>query len=275
MSAAEHDRGRPGGGGPTVSRVPATTLADGADTVPLNEADSRRLTERIKTLLGSVTAQIDKLTAMVTTARSTNVHAALGYRSWSEYVVAEFGDAPLRLDREHRKQLVAALSGEGMSTRAIAPVVGASEGTVRNDLEAGAQDYAPDATVTGIDGKKYKRKSQGASIGHVTLGMGKLSFNFPEEPVGEPTGNDHPAPVKQRADKKSRQRPLPESYFERVWDLRKVVVSLSRLHQDPRFDRNRDGVLRNAHELAVATNQLSDLLDDLGIDRSKHNRAFS
>lgn len=34
-------------------------------------------------------------------------------------------------------------AGEGMSNRAIASVTGTVEGTVRNDLKAGAQNYAP------------------------------------------------------------------------------------------------------------------------------------
>lgn len=40
-----------------------------------------------------------------------------------------------------------------MSTRAIAAATGISQGTVRNDLAEGAQDYAP---VVGMDGKTYQ-----------------------------------------------------------------------------------------------------------------------
>jgi hypothetical protein len=74
----------------------------------------------------------------------------------------------------HRLDMVRALSAEGMSTRAIAPIIGATEGTVRNDLKAGAKNYAPappteyldtetgeltdtPAPITGMDGKQYTR----------------------------------------------------------------------------------------------------------------------
>lgn len=56
-----------------------------------------------------------------------------------------------------RREVVRELSNAGMSTRAIAPVVGASKGTVQRDI-AGAPDGAPAAlsdepgTVTRLTG---------------------------------------------------------------------------------------------------------------------------
>jgi transposase len=44
-----------------------------------------------------------------------------------------------------RKKIAEALSTQGMSNRQIAKVVGASEGTIRNDLSNGAQDCADTA----------------------------------------------------------------------------------------------------------------------------------
>ena len=75
---------------------------------------------------------------------------AFGYATWEAYCEGEFG-GPLRLGRSDRTALVRDLRAGGMSTRAIGSAIGASEGTVRNDI-AGAQDYAP---VTGLDGKTY------------------------------------------------------------------------------------------------------------------------
>lgn len=45
---------------------------------------------------------------------------------------------------EARQERVTELKAEGLSNRAIAETVGCSEGTVRNDLKAGAKDYAPE-----------------------------------------------------------------------------------------------------------------------------------
>jgi hypothetical protein len=78
---------------------------------------------------------------------------ALGYDSWDSYVDGEFG-ARVKLDVEQRRRAVEALRLAGMSTRAIGAAVGASEATVRRDLEAGASPDAP-SQVTGVDGKSY------------------------------------------------------------------------------------------------------------------------
>lgn len=43
-------------------------------------------------------------------------------------------DEPLRLARDERRELVTKLADEGMSTRAIAPIVGAGHVTVARDL---------------------------------------------------------------------------------------------------------------------------------------------
>lgn len=123
-------------------------------TNSISEPDARRLTERIRMLVGSVSDQLDKLAGLVAQARETSAHLALGYRSWTEYVAAEFADHPLRLDRDDRRQLVSSLAAEGMSTRAIAPVVGVHHDTVATDLAAVGN---PTPGVTGTDGKTYAR----------------------------------------------------------------------------------------------------------------------
>ena len=49
----------------------------------------------------------------------------------------------VRFDREQRRELVGYLSGEGMSQRAIADVVGVGVGTVNRDLDAGVPNGTP------------------------------------------------------------------------------------------------------------------------------------
>ena len=60
----------------------------------------------------------------------------LGYASRTAYMADVFGDSPLRLERDARQELVADLSAQGMSTRAIAPIVGVGHKTVARDLES-------------------------------------------------------------------------------------------------------------------------------------------
>ena len=122
----------------------------------MSEPDARRLTERIKLLLGSVNDQMDRLGRLVTEARDGGAHLALGYRSWTEYVAAEFGSEPLRLGRDDRRALVAELTAAGMPTRAIAPVLGVGKSTVDRDRDAVAPvPNGTPAEVIGRDGKTY------------------------------------------------------------------------------------------------------------------------
>lgn len=79
---------------------------------------------------------------------------ALGYGSWNEYVVGEFG-GQLRLGRAERQGAVRDLREAGMSTRAIGTALGVAPQTVIND-SARVQSWTPDAApVTGLDGKTY------------------------------------------------------------------------------------------------------------------------
>jgi hypothetical protein len=136
-----------------------------ADAVDLTADQARELTDQIK-------ADVSAVRNLVIEAFTRRVWVALGYDSWDAYCDGELGTARLRLPRHERPEMVAWLRTAGMSRRAIAPALGVSEGTVRNDLNAGAQNYAPggeigetlDAEIvdtaepekiTGRDGKSY------------------------------------------------------------------------------------------------------------------------
>ena len=116
------------------------------------EHDARRLTERIRLLTTAVQDSLTKLATLIAEAREQQVHLALGYRSWPEYVVAEFGQTPLQLDRDDRRELVVKLAGLGMSTRAIAPVIGADQKTVVRDLATEASASVAERNVTSLNG---------------------------------------------------------------------------------------------------------------------------
>lgn len=79
----------------------------------------------------------------------------LGYSSWQEYVVGEFG-GQLRLGRAERQEAVAELKAAGMSTRAIGSVLGVHHGTVARDVANATPDPTP---ITGLDGKTYQPPS--------------------------------------------------------------------------------------------------------------------
>jgi transposase len=82
----------------------------------------------------------------------------LGYESFADACESIFGGFRLAFASvEERRQLVADLTDQGMSTRAIGSVVGVSKTTVADD-QATAQDRTPGTTreVTGLDGRKQR-----------------------------------------------------------------------------------------------------------------------
>lgn len=116
---------------------------------------AQALTEELKTE-GSVLWEKFHL------AFTGRVWIALGYpdgeSGWHKYLGDHFPEGPLTPPRERQLEAIEQL-GTSMSNRALASVMGLSEGTIRNrkrELEqiTGAQDYAP-GNVQGIDGKQY------------------------------------------------------------------------------------------------------------------------
>ncbi|WP_053386007.1 hypothetical protein [Leucobacter japonicus] len=97
---------------------------------------AQRRAERIRFHATNANEAMESLQKLVHTARDLEDHVTLGYASWTAYVTDLFGNEPLRLARDVRRELVAELTEAGMSTRAIAPIVGTGFKTVARDIEA-------------------------------------------------------------------------------------------------------------------------------------------
>jgi hypothetical protein len=137
--------------------VTLDVVIDAEIVEPLDKKSAEQLDRRIRLLVGTIHDQMAKLHELVAKAKRGNVHKALGFPSWTAYLADVF-TVRVRLEPEQRRELVGYLSGEGMSQRAIADVVGASVGAVNADLQ-GVQNRTPEAEpVTGRDGKTYRRK---------------------------------------------------------------------------------------------------------------------
>lgn len=103
-----------------------------------------------------INEQIARYTERAAFLWSHRAWEVLGHKTWAECV--EERGAQLRLPRADRRELVALLDQKGMTTRAIAPVVGANYATVSRDLASPVANATPDAaprTKTGLDGKTY------------------------------------------------------------------------------------------------------------------------
>mgnify|MGYP000858131624 CR=1 FL=1 len=138
---------------------------------PMQADAARRLTERIRIAAANYTEAKAKVLALVDEAKAGAAHVALGYKSWTAYLSDVLSDEPLRLARDERRELVTRLSDEGMSQRAIAPVVGVSHRTVNQDLaEAQLESSVPVdgekpapvvREITGLNGKTYTSVTAG------------------------------------------------------------------------------------------------------------------
>ena len=115
-------------------------------TVAMTEHEARRVTERIRAIAVTVKDQLEKLQTLLNEARDGEAWRALGYASWTAYLADVMGEQPLRLPRDERQQIVGYLAGEGMSSRAIAPIVGAGHVTVTRDI-ARVSNETPAPTV--------------------------------------------------------------------------------------------------------------------------------
>lgn len=72
------------------------------------------------------------------------------------YLAEVLGEEPMRLARSERQEMIQMLSAKGMSTRAIAPIVGVSDRRVRQIAEEVGSNFPP-APIEGMDGKTYTR----------------------------------------------------------------------------------------------------------------------
>lgn len=128
---------------------------------------ARRLTERIRLAATNYTDAKAKVLALVDEAKAGNAHLALGYKSWTAYLSDVLSDEPLRLARDDRAELSRDLADRGMSTRAIAPIVGADHVTVSRDIakstvaKATVDPSPTTRTTEGRDGKTRTYASAG------------------------------------------------------------------------------------------------------------------
>lgn len=118
----------------------ALSYGDALDGMNALASDARDINDRI-----------ERYAAEAVRLWSRRAWEVLGYKSWAECV--EERGAQLRLPRADRREMVALLADEGMSSRAIAPVVGAGYRTVQRDIESSGSN-GPDAprTVKSLDG---------------------------------------------------------------------------------------------------------------------------
>lgn len=206
--------------------------------VLLSEGEAQRLTKRIKLVASDVLDKWFKLQNLVEEAKNKSAWSVLGYPSWTAYLADTLGSEPMRLGRADRRELVAYLSGEGMSTRAIAPIVGVSQDTIVKDIKRGERSLSPESEptsttetelvepreVTGLDGKTYTKS--------------------PSKP--------------------KRRRAVTDQARDVGWELRRAAERLTRIREDDRYSRHRSEIAEHLRgHLIYATETCQGFLDDI------------
>lgn len=204
----------------------------------LTATQARELTDRIRQTL---TVAHD----LIATAYKGRAWVALGYASWDAYCSGEFAEARMvRLDREQRREIVADLRREGMSTPAIGAALGVSDETARRDLMSIPQDVEL-PPITRSDGASRRRSVS--------------------PPV--PVPSDSPREKRRLTEPSTstpKRRPITEVATDATFDLNKVVERLERIVADDRFPQNAEQIARkNRGDLLRAAEALAGVLDRL------------
>ena len=241
-----------------------TDLIVDAEVVPmLDRPSAERLDRRLRLMVDATNENLAKLQELVAEAKRGGVHSALGYPSWTAYLADVFS-VQVRLDREQRRELVSYLSGEGLSNRNIAGMVGVDEGTVRNDQKARAEFSArdPHRTVTDTLGRqqpaaKPPRPPEPADQPEPPVvvcrdcdGYG-CETCFPEEVSAaleqENDGAASPLEALQRQidqapQRKPPEKPITKSFDSAAYELKRAVKRVVSLSQNDRFKKNKDQI---------------------------------
>ena len=239
-SGGRRDEDAAGGSSASTLLRPPVTTAEAA----LSEQDARRVTSEIQSELDSMQWSVHKIRRLIEKARDGAAHLALGYRSWTEYVAAEFSDPAggpaTKLTRDDRKKLVVQLSAMGMSTRAIGSVVGVDNSTVHRDL-SGVADATPDdhehladsPIATATEGEFEAAIEQAKVEGDLSRENVESKLDATRAIVGR-DGKAYTAPARPVR----RRRPLPDVARDIGHDLEKLADKIERLLADDRLDQN-------------------------------------
>jgi len=250
-------------------------------------ADRRR--QRIKLLLETMIQNRGKVLDLITEASENHDHIALGFKSWSDYVRTEYAGLLTRLTVEDRRETVLILSRTGLSTRAIAPIVGTNHSTIVRDLQSGGAD-APPADEQEI---QQHARSEEAFVEHYgmrpDIADGLISSGFvttrnefdeiadkirndpaPERTVAGIDGKAYPVPALKPAPRKPRQKATPDAFWDAAYDFQKKLTTLENVVKRDIFPRNRKAIrdkhlgelIRYSNRLKVVISALSDPVDD-------------
>ena len=249
--------------------------ATGEITDDLTRNEAERLSIRISARLDTMADNYVAVMPMIREALTRQAHVALGYRSPGDYARERFGDALSKLDPAMRREVVQELTEAGMSTRAIAPVVGASFNTVARDARVSPDTPQTPESVHGGEavtdsGQTPEPSSRGSEAGAPApeVQPERVEPPAPRPAVTGIDGKTYPAAAPNRP--RPSRKPLTDTFFEAVYDLGRKAESVSRLTQDDRFPQNADKVAaKHRNDLIRTRDLLTQVIEQL-TDKDTH-----
>lgn len=206
-------------------------------TITLDEAE--RMAAEIRELAAVARDGFEKLTHAVKEAKATNICQVLGYRSWPEFIEAQFG-GKIEVHGSARQEVMAFLAGEGMGVRSIAAITTSSKSTVSRVLNQVSQSGTAESDGAEVVGEEQvshngTAESEGA-VPEYTHGRDDKKYRKPKprkkpepKPVDEKPAEVDAAP-KRKVQVQSAVRAITES-------LSGPVRELVELTYDPRWPK--------------------------------------
>ncbi len=264
---------------PWFSTGCGVTVISDPTAAAVPRADAQRRCQQIHLLLESMTRQKEKVLFLVTEAKEHDDHLPLGYPSWPAYVSAEFTAALTELTRDDRRWFAFALSETGMSSRAIAPIVGVTDRQVRRDVDQVAQvghHVPPDLLEDhlGEDLEDHLGEDLDGRLDNALAEISKITSTKPTNNVVGIDGKRYPAPKPkpEPARRKPRQKATPGAFWDATYDLQKKLTTLENVVKRDTFARNRKAIreqhlaelIRYSNRLKVVISALTDPVDGDG-----------
>lgn len=228
----------------------------------MSKVEAERITARIADKLDGIADNIEQVMPLIREALTRKAWEPLGYTGATAYVSERFAGAFQRLPAAVRRPIVAELSSAGMSTRAIAPIVGVTHKTVVKDSQATREVVpevppAPEPHVNRETGEIHE-----PTVDYQAEAAKIISSVAKAEPQ-KITGMDgktysRPEPPKPRAEAVTKQ------FTSAVADLNRILDKFHRITASQNFQANKNQVATlHGNDLARAISELESIADQL------------
>jgi|GEM_PF-4091830 len=240
----------------------------------MSRVEAERITSRIADKLDTIADNLEQVLPLIGEALTREAWKVLGYSSPTAYVSERFAGALTRLPVEVRRPVVVQLSAAGMSTRAIAPIVGKDQSVITRDIQASKQ-------VMQSASPKPERETGMFQTGAAWVESGEEIPLETETTYDKETYevlDEAPLPKSEKiigADGKQYQRPertehaprpdsLTKQFSGAVSELNRVLDKFYRIRGNKNFDRNKEQVATlHGSDLNRAISELQELADAL------------